>query len=168
MDWQKSGPVMRLVCISLCLLLFGCARSPRPVLADRESAITLPAESPNNRSAQVWPGKQADGSVLLPNQWSLRPAGEQIELRDFPVNIAVHPSGKYAAVLHSGYSANQISIVDLMAGKTISHANLEQSFYGLQFTRDGKRLFCSGAGHEVVHQFNLEHGALTGHQEIRL
>src|SRR3954453_15861689 len=134
MDWQKSGPVMRLVCISLCLLLFGCARSPRPVLADRESAITLPAESPNNRSAQVWPGKKRDGFMLLPNQWSLRPAGRQIELRDFPVNIAVHPQGRFVAILHSGYSVNVVTVVDLSSEKIVSHANIEQSFYGLEFS----------------------------------
>jgi hypothetical protein len=30
------------------------------------------------------PGLQPDGSMLLPNLWSLRPAGSQIELADFP------------------------------------------------------------------------------------
>ncbi len=43
------------------------------------------------------PGRRPDGSVLLPNQWSLRPAGQQIELGDFPVNIAMHPKSRYAA-----------------------------------------------------------------------
>lgn len=38
------------------------------------------------------PGYRPDGSVLLPNQWSLRPAGRQIEMGDFPVNIAVQPA----------------------------------------------------------------------------
>ena len=40
------------------------------------------------------PGQRADGSVLLPNQWSLRPVGQQIELGDFPINIAVHPQSR--------------------------------------------------------------------------
>src|SRR5262250_1420565 len=65
------------------------------------------------------PGKKPDGSVLLPNQWSLRPAGKQIELRDFPVNVAVHPGGRFAAVLHSGYSAHLVAIVDLQLGKIV-------------------------------------------------
>ena len=26
--------------------------------------------------------------------WSLRPAGVQVDLADFPVNIALHPDGK--------------------------------------------------------------------------
>ena len=37
--------------------------------------------------------------MLLPNQWSLRPAGKQLELGVFPVNIALHPSGRWLAVL---------------------------------------------------------------------
>ncbi|MBI4324802.1 MAG: hypothetical protein HY674_06005, partial [Chloroflexi bacterium] len=36
------------------------------------------------------PGARPDGSVRLPNQWSLRPVGRQVLLGDFPVNIAVH------------------------------------------------------------------------------
>ena len=49
-----------------------------------------------------WPGRQSDGSVLLPNLWSLQPAGTQVDVADFPVNIAVHPEGKFAAILHNG------------------------------------------------------------------
>src|SRR6476620_433704 len=76
------------------------------------------------------PGRQADGSILLPNQWSLRPGGAQIQLEDFPINIAVHPSGRFVVVLHSGYSANFISVVDLRKHKTVSQVNIEQAFYG--------------------------------------
>src|SRR5262249_12146580 len=114
------------------------------------------------------PGNQPDGSVLLPNQWSLHPAGRQIELRDFPVNIAVHPSGRYVAVLHSGYSVNVVTIVDLSISKIVSHANIDQSFYGLVFSANGDRLFCSGAGQERIHSFLFQNGNLTGHEEIQL
>ena len=43
--------------------------------------------------------------------WSLRPVGKQVMLGDFPVNIAVHPSSRFAAVLHSGYSEHEIIVV---------------------------------------------------------
>src|SRR5437660_3658225 len=145
------------------VLLAGCViEKSAPVLETRGSAVRSLAAGTN------LPGIRSDGSVLLPNQWSLRPAGKQIDLRDFPVNVALHPKGNYAAVLHSGYSANQISIVDLGIGKTVSHANIEQSFYGLEFSRDGRRLFCSGAGTEVVHQFDFANGTLQNHKELRL
>jgi hypothetical protein len=57
------------------------------------------------RSAAL-PGKQTDGSVLLPNQWSLRPTGRQVELGDFPINVAVHPSGRFVVALHAGWGAH--------------------------------------------------------------
>src|ERR1043166_5587110 len=101
--------------------------------------------------APAWPGPQPDGSTLLPNQWSLRPAGRQLELGDFPVNIAVHPDGKFAAVLHAGYSRHEIVVVDLQAGRVAARTPVNEAFYGLEFSRDGRQLFCSGAADEVVH-----------------
>src|SRR2546421_117829 len=38
----------------------------------------------------------------------------------------------------------------------------------LSVARDGKRIFCSGAGDETVHAFSFADGYLTDHQAIRL
>ena len=51
------------------------------------------------------PGPQPDGSVILPNQWSLRPAGKQVGVGDFPAAIALHPDGRHAVVLHFANSS---------------------------------------------------------------
>jgi DNA-binding beta-propeller fold protein YncE len=114
------------------------------------------------------PGPRPDGSTLLPNQWSLHPAGQQIELGDFPVNIAVHPQGRYAAVLHSGYSQHAIRIVDLTAGRVVTNVPVKETFYGIEFSRDGAQLFCSGGADEVIHQYRFADGNLSDHHEIRL
>jgi YVTN family beta-propeller protein len=106
--------------------------------------------------------------VLLPNQWSLRPAGKQVALGDFPVNIAVHPDGRFAAVLHSGYSEQEIIVVDVTSAQVVSRTGIHEAFYGLAFSRDGGQLFCSGAGDEVVHSFEFRQGTLTNHQSIKL
>src|SRR5664280_1224833 len=120
-------------------------------------------------SAQVQlPGQRADGSVLLPNQWSLHPAGRQIELGDFPVNIAVHPQSRYAAILHSGYSQHGIMIVDLATEKVVTNVAFEETFYGIEFSRDGSSLFCSGAGAEVIHQFRFQKGVLAADHPLSL
>lgn len=120
-------------------------------------------------SAQVQlPGQRADGSVLLPNQWSLRPAGTQIKLGDFPVNIAVHPQSRYAAILHSGYSQHGIMIVDLATEKVVTNVPVAESFYGIEFSRDGSFLFCSGAGTEVIHQFRFQKGVLADDHALLL
>jgi YVTN family beta-propeller protein len=114
------------------------------------------------------PGPRPDGSVLLPNQWSLRPAGRSVELGDFPVNIAVHPGSRFAAILHSGFSQHEIIIVDLKAARIVTRVPLHESFYGLAFSRDGRHLYCSGGGAEVVHIFDFKDGNLTPDRDIPL
>src|SRR5262245_24073477 len=73
------------------------------------------------------PGLEAEGGILLPNQWSLRPAGQQIKLGDFPVNIALHPTDPWAAVLHAGFGEHEVAIVDLKRRRVVSHASLPQT-----------------------------------------
>src|SRR5689334_14645167 len=97
-------------------------------------------ESPLNAAQPIiWPGRQPDGSMLLPNMWSLEPAGSQVELGDFPVNIALHPDGKYAAILHCGYSAHEIFLVDLNQKSVVSRSKIAEAFYGIAFVPDGKK-----------------------------
>ncbi len=149
----------RTIALLLIILVGGCSSSYAP-LTQRDLARGIPEV----------PGARSDGSVMLPNQWSLRPVGRQIALGDFPVNIAVSPNGRFAAVLHSGNSENEIIIVDLKTNSVsvVSRALVEESFYGLSFSADGKQLFCSGAGDEVVHQFAFVDGYLSEHREIPL
>ncbi len=138
----------------LVILLAGC--------------LSGPGKKPANRPAPELPGQKADGSVLLPNLWSLRPVGKQIVLGDFPVNIAVHPKGEYAAILHSGHGRHQIMIVQIATAQVTSSVNLEETFYGLEFSRDGARLVSSGAGDEVLHLFSFKDGYLGDHRQIPL
>ena len=114
------------------------------------------------------PGPKADGSVLLPNQWALRPAGKQIRVGDFPVNIAMHPSGEWAAILHAGHGPHEIVVLDTKAGQIVSRVTVEEAFYGLAFADAGRRLFASGSGAEVLHVFDFAEGYLSAHKTIPL
>src|SRR5262249_54054547 len=91
---------------------------------------------------RVLPGVEQSGAIRLHNQWSLRPAGRQVEVGDFPVALALHPSGKYLAVLHAGMGDHEIWVLDLQANrnKPVCRVQLDQTFGGLAFTPDGKRL----------------------------
>src|SRR4051794_22952769 len=102
-------------------LTFGCAPKSR----DGVAGATVGAA----KSSARWPGQKSDGSIQLPNQWSLRPAGRQIPMGDFPISVAIHPQGKLAAVLHSGYGQHEIVLVDLNLGQAVSRTNLHESFY---------------------------------------
>ncbi len=143
-------------------------------LAGIMALATSPAESPKSQTRNAkpdpWPGRKPDGSVLLPNMWSLRPAGKQVDLGDFPVNIAPHPDGRFAAILHAGHSAHEVAVVDLAEAKIVSRAKVEEAFYGLEFSHGGNRIYASGAGSEVVRYFDFDAktGALGVEHEIHL
>ncbi len=141
------------------VVIAGCTvENPHPV-------TPIPMES---KPPTVWPGPRAGGGVLLPNQWTLDPVGKQIALGDFPVNIAVHPAGRFAAILHSGNGPHEIIVVDLRSNKVASRITLEESFYGLAFNADGKRLYASGAGREVIQSFSFANGFLSDPQDVPL
>ncbi|MDB6065602.1 MAG: hypothetical protein JWR26_1810 [Pedosphaera sp.] len=127
----------------------------------------MAAEEPTAAKVEL-PGQRADGSVLLPNQWSLRPVGQQVPMGDFPVSIAVHPDGRFAAVLHSGHGEHEIIVVDVRAATVVSRTKVNEAFYGLEFSRSGTRVYCSGSSDEVVRVFDFKDGMLTENQAIQL
>ena len=136
-----------------------------PVFAAAFAALASGfAENP----ARELPGPLPDGGVLLPNQWQLRPAGEQVGTGDFPVNLALHPGGKFAAVLHCGYGPHEIVILDLAKRAIVSRQRIPEAFYGLTFSADGTRVFCSGSSDETVHVFTFAAGRLTAADPIAL
>ena len=142
----------------LCVLLVSCL------------AVAAQAQQPAvpRHELRRLPGMSEKGTVLLPNQWSLKPTGKQIKLGDFPVQIALHPKEPLAAVLHAGYGDHEIVIVDLKHQTVVSRVNLPQAFYGLCFDRDGKRIFASGGENEVVHAFAVSDGYLSDHRQLRV
>src|SRR5437763_12484849 len=105
---------------------------------------------------RILPGLDGEGFIQLPNQWRLRPAGTQIELGDLPMHIAVHPDGRYLAILHTGYRDHEIVIVDTHGTRPriVSRAVIDEAFYGLAFSPDGKKLYASGGEYAVVHAFD--------------
>jgi DNA-binding beta-propeller fold protein YncE len=117
---------------------------------------------------RIVPGLQADGSTLLHSQWSIRPAGRQVGLGDFPTGLAVHPSGRWAAVLHCGYGFHEVRIVDLNTGSVTAAGPLHEAFYGVVFSSDGKELVCSGASDEVLHVFDFREGKLMARPDVVL
>src|SRR5438874_722337 len=134
---------------------------------EEQAEPIAPTSAPPQR---VLPGFQADGFIQLPNQWRLRPAGTQLELGDFPVQIALHPDGWYLAVLHCGYREHEIVVVDVKAERpfVVARATLPQAFYGLTFSPDGRRLFASGGEFAVVHAFDFRGGYLSNHRTIEV
>jgi YVTN family beta-propeller protein len=131
-------------------------------------AMSLSAVLVQGAEPILWPGPAQDGSMLLPNQWSLRPAGRQVELGDFPVNLAVSPDGKFAVILHSGYGQHELVAVELAKKQIASRTNVGEAFFGLTFSSDAKKVYCSGSSGEEVFVFDYKAGKLSNRKSIML
>ena len=58
--------------------------------------------------------------------------------------------------------------MDLEEAKVVSRAPVPEAFYGLEFSRSGARLYCSGAADEVIHVFDFKDGKLQANQRVPL
>ena len=57
--------------------------------------------------------------VTLPNGWSLTPVGKMVPVGDLPLNIAVSPDNKLAAVTNNGESDQSIELINIKHGLVI-------------------------------------------------
>jgi YVTN family beta-propeller protein len=99
--------------------------------------------------------------VLLPNGWSLTPAGRSLTLGDLPLNIAVAPSGKLLAVTNNGQSTQTIQLIDAQNEKVLHSVEIPKSFYGLKFSGDGKALYASGGNDNVIWKYTVANNRLA-------
>lgn len=124
-------------------------------------------EPGSNKTRATWPGLTASGSVLLPNGWSLKPAGRQSRLGDFPVLAALHPTEPVLAVLHAGYGEHEVVTVNPADGKVIGRVALPETFSGLVWSRDGKTIYAGGGWDDVVYRFDHAGGLLSNKVTLR-
>ena len=125
-------------------------------------------EGAEPKSPEVtWPGMTRAGAVLLPNGWSLRPAGRQTRLGDFPVLMAEHPSEPILAVQHAGYGEHEVVTLDATTGKVIGRVALPETFTGIAWSHDGTRLFVGGGFDDVIYAFDHAAGLLSNKVVLR-
>ncbi len=96
-------------------------------------------------------GRQSDGSVVIPTNQRLRPAGTQIELTGRPVAAAIRPDQRTAALLN-GYG-RALLVLDLATDTVLQEfttAGGSASFGGLLYSADGNTLYASQASGRIV------------------
>ena len=101
-------------------------------------------------SAQIVPNNSNPSKVLLPNGWSLSPAGRSLPLGDLPLNIQVSPSQKLMAVTNNGQSKQSIQLIDPQTEKILHDQPIGKAWYGLKFSADEKKLYASGANDNII------------------
>jgi YVTN family beta-propeller protein len=99
---------------------------------------------------------------LLPNGWTLTPAGQHVVLTDLPLNILPLADGKHALVACSGFNQHDLSLVDLTSRKIVASEKARQSWFGLVLDPKEERIWWSGGGGATaLHTFNLSDGKLV-------
>jgi YVTN family beta-propeller protein len=141
--------------------------------AGKAVAGDVPSPPPNAVTGRYGRG------AILPTGRLVDPAGSTTALGDFPVAIAVAPSGGFAVVANSGQgqadSPDQgnetLQVVDTSTGavkQTIAdHDPGQPTFYnaGLAFSPDGQHLYAAGGGNDAVYDYAVmgKHLALAHH-----
>jgi YVTN family beta-propeller protein len=98
--------------------------------------------------------------VMLPNGWSLTPAGRAVEVGDLPLNIAVSPSKKRMAVTNNGQGKQTIQLIDPNTEGVLDNIEIPKSFYGLKFSNDEKYLYASGGNDNIIIKYAIENNKL--------
>src|SRR5262245_6141002 len=115
MAWRTWGIVSSLIGASGVMAADLMAAAPQAQRAKAADHAT--GEADQTRSGDVghagqgsitWPGMTREGAVLLPNGWSLKPAGRQTRLGDLPVQMALRPRAPILAILHAGYGEHEV------------------------------------------------------------
>ncbi|MFB6454965.1 alkaline phosphatase family protein [Chitinophaga sp. Hz27] len=115
------------------------------------------------------PGLQQDSKqILLPNGWKLSPAGHSIQLGDLPLNIRLSSSGKYLAVTNNGQSTQSVQLIDPSSATILDSSIVGKAWYGLEFTKDEKHLYVSGANDNWILNFPVNTGKLGTADTIKL
>jgi YVTN family beta-propeller protein len=101
-----------------------------------------------------------DKGFLLPNGWTITPAGEQVTLTDLPLNIVPLADGRHALTATSGFNTHNLSIVDLVEKKVVANEFVQQSWFGLAVDEKSSQVWWSGGGGDRIHTFALKDNAL--------
>ena len=106
--------------------------------------------------------------VSLPNGWQLTPVGKILPLGDLPLNIAISPSDKLAAITNNGQSIQTIQLVDIRKGIILDSIIIGKSWLGLTFSGDGKYLYASGGNDNIIIRYSVQNKHLSAVDSIRL
>ncbi len=118
-------------------------------------------------SAQI-SGDLSSRRVALPNGWYLSPVGKVLQLGDLPLNIAVSPNGKLAAVTNNGQSTQMIHLVDVKKETVTDSVVIGKSWLGLVFSDNGKELYASGGNDNWIIKYKVRRKKLINADTIRI
>ncbi len=101
---------------------------------------------------------------ITTNNWTLTPAGIQVTVGDRPLGAALSPDGRYLAVTNDGQGVQSLALVDTRARlvvQSIPYHAPAALYVGVVWAPDGRRLFASAGGNNLVRTYDLRDGGLS-------
>ena len=108
-----------------------------------------------NSKAQLPTNDPKASKVLLPNGWSLSPAGRYLSLGDLPLNMALSHNKQMLAVTNNGQSQQAIQLIDPKNELLLDEVSIGKSWYGIRFSDDDKKLYVSGGNDNIILAYNI-------------
>jgi YVTN family beta-propeller protein len=107
--------------------------------------------------------------LILPNGWSITPAGKNVPLNhDLPLNMVISPSKKLLAITNNGQSTQSIALLDLATDAIVQDMPIKKSYLGLAFSKNGKKLYASGGNDNFVVGYNVDNQSIARDTIIEL
>jgi YVTN family beta-propeller protein len=142
-------------------------------LATSTAAFAAGVTNQNKPLADHLVGRQADGSVLTPDNQYVTPAGASIEQSGRPMDLAVRPDGKTAVDLTKS-GAGLLTVVDLVGQKVLQQytppkgvGNGNVGVAGLLYSPDGNTLYAA-QGSDILKFSVAADGTLANPSVIKL
>jgi YVTN family beta-propeller protein len=109
-------------------------------------SVWFPIQNSGAQNAEkfIRVGPQPDGSILVPTNQLLRPAGFQVAFPGRPVDLALTPDKKLL-VVKNRLSLDIIRIGDRTVLQSLAYPESGSSFTGLSISKDGRRFFTTDA-----------------------
>ena len=106
----------------------------------------------------------AQEPIVLPNGWTLSPAGHSLPLGDLPLNIAVSASNHYLAVTNNGQSTQSIQLIDVSEEKVLDSVVIPRSWLGLKFADKDRFLYAAAGNDNCILKYAVGDPAGSGNK----